>query len=178
MPDSDSNLVLRTLNGDKSAFGQLYDRYARLIRAICRDSTADLSVAQDLAQECFLRAYAKLGELKEPGSFGPWLISIARNVGREHIRSKSRDRHVLAGESTEEFVDEKSEEQNDRLGYLSEAMQQLDEQERLALHVYYLQGEDVDEVKRLLNVSRSGLYRLLARGREKIEKFIKQKENQ
>jgi len=170
---TDAALVLRTLNGDSSAFSELYDRYARLVRAVCYSSTADLTQAQDLTQEAFLRAYEKLNKLRKPDRFGPWLVTIARNVAREYRRGQFRDRHILVGLAPIEAVADQVEEPDDRLSYLTEAIGSLDEREQLALTVYYLQGKDVEQAKKILGVSRSGLYRLLAQARENIEKFIK-----
>jgi hypothetical protein len=59
----DADLVRRTLRGDRETFADLYDRYARLVRAFCWDATRDLPQAQDLTQEVFLRAFQRLPEL-------------------------------------------------------------------------------------------------------------------
>ena len=61
---SDETLVQGALNGDQAAFGELYDRWARIIRAICFDTTHNLDAAEDIAQEVFLRALEKLGVLR------------------------------------------------------------------------------------------------------------------
>ncbi len=92
MAATDETLVLGTLNGDQAAFAQLYDQRARLIRAICYDEKLDPESAADLAQEVFLRAYKKLGTLREPGKFAAWLVGIARQVCREWRRRRSRER--------------------------------------------------------------------------------------
>ncbi len=173
---TDAQLVLQVLEGDKVAFGELYDKYARLIRVICRDNTTDLASAQDLAQEVFLRAYAKLDKLKEPERFAAWLVTIARNVCREHRRSKGRDRHVLVGSEMLEQEPSPENEQDPRLAQLNDAMAQLDEKERLALHVYYLQGQDIDAALEILGVSRSAFYRLMGKGKKKIEQYINRRE--
>jgi RNA polymerase sigma-70 factor (ECF subfamily) len=171
---SDADLVKSTLQGNKEAFGQLYDRYARLIRAICNDSTHNFSESQDLAQEVFLRAYTKLEWLENPQRFGPWLVSIARNIGREYRRGKFRDRHIFTGsESPEEKAGQKSEDSGNQLSdELHGALEKLNERERLALHVYYLQDEDIEKARQILDMSRSSFYRLLAKARKKLEKII------
>lgn len=176
MSRSDAELVLQVLDGDQAAFGELYDRYARLIRVICHGSTRDLAAAQDLGQEVFLRAYAKLDKLKEPEKFAGWLVTIARNVCREHRRSKGRDKHVLVGSEILEQTPQKEVVRDSRLDQLQEAMAQLDERERLALHIYYLQGEDIEKAKEVLGVSRSAFYRLLDKGKKKVERYIKRRE--
>lgn len=178
MATSDAALVIRAINGDTAAFAELYDRFAPLIRAVCKNNSGSLGEAQDLAQKVFMRAYQRLGQLKKPDRFGPWLISIARNVCREYRRSKARDRHIWAGIDPEELVQDHKRERNDRLELLREAMDYLDEQEQLALHIYYLQDEGIDQAKKILGMSRSGFYRLLAKAREKIEKFVADREKE
>ncbi len=76
-PTPDAELVRATLAGDRKAFGELVRRYqtgACAARAVVRDRHA----AEDAAQEAFLTAYAKLGELRDPTAFGGWLLRIAR----------------------------------------------------------------------------------------------------
>ncbi len=96
-PPTDAGLVALSRSGDSEAFGQLYDRYARLVRVIANGQSPDASLAADLVQETFLRAYRRLAELREPERFGAWIAGIARHVARERLRSMRRDRH--------EFVD-------------------------------------------------------------------------
>jgi len=170
-------LVLRALNGDDSAFGELYDRYGRLVRAICYDSTRDMNQAQDLGQEVFLRVYERLSELKDRERFGHWLVSIARNVGREFRRGKYRDRHILVGLEPQELPSTESpnEESDYRMVYLDAAMKKLSEKERLALHVYYLQDHDADDAQDILGISRSSFYRLLTSAKEKVERYIRER---
>ena len=172
MSETDATLVLAALNGDARAFGELYDKYAALVRAICHDNTHDLGQAQDLAQEVFLRAHEKLNKLKKPDRFGAWLVSMARNVCREYRRGKLRDRHVLVGLDPEGVRQPKASKEDERLEHLREAIGKLGERERLALQVYYLQNEDAEQAQVILGISRSGLYRLLARARKKLEKII------
>lgn len=171
MDTAENTLVIQALDGDEQAFGQLYDRYARLIRAICYETTGRLDEAQDLAQEVFLRAYEKLGRLKDPQRFGGWLVSIARNVCKEYRRKKARDRHMLVGLEPPEAISQ-PDDLPEQLEHLRAAMGQLDQQERLALNVFYLQDKDIEQTKKILGVSRSGLYRLLDRAKKKLAKFI------
>ena len=175
MAASDAQLVLKSLNGDELAFGELYDRYAKLVLAISRESTFELASAQDLTQEVFLRAYSKLSLLKEPDRFAPWLISITKNVGREYRRSKGRDRHVLIGEEIEE-LSQPIKEESERVQLLEKAMGLLNEKERLALHVHYLQGHDAQQGKKLLGLSRSSYYRLVEQAKKRIAKIIEKLE--
>ncbi len=85
MEDS-TELVAKVRAGDRQAFGQLYDRFGRLVRAICYDSVGNSSDADDLSQEVFLRAYRKLNQLHQPERFGHWITEIARNMSKDWLR--------------------------------------------------------------------------------------------
>jgi RNA polymerase sigma-70 factor (ECF subfamily) len=95
---SEEELVRAAIAGDTAAYGILYDRFAPLVRAVCHDHTRNLADAQDLAQDVFLRAYQRLGELRKPESFGPWIIGIAKRRclewRRQIVRDDRRREHV------------------------------------------------------------------------------------
>ncbi|MBN2210343.1 MAG: RNA polymerase sigma factor [Sedimentisphaerales bacterium] len=176
MAETDAQLVQRTLAGDRMAFGELYDRYARVVRSICFHETGNLGEAQDLTQDVFMRAYGKLKKLRQQERFGPWLVSIARNVCREYRRGRARDRHVLVGLETPEILPDKDQDPQGRIEQMALAMKHLSEQERMALSTYYLQDQDAQKAVALMEVSRSTFYRLLASAKEKIETYIKHRE--
>ena len=167
MSETDGALVDATLRGDRSAFAELYDRRARWIRALCYRTTGDLHSAVDLTQEVFLRAYAKLDSLREPECFAAWLTGIARQVGREWKRGRLRDRQT--GCSLPESVQPAaSDEADPRLGTLREALSQLPERECLCLQAFYLQGLDAEQACKVLGLSKSTFYRVLAKARDRL----------
>jgi len=94
---SDAALVHRVLTGEQNAFAVLYDRYARLVRAICFGATRDFHAAADLTQEVFLRAYRNLARLDDGEQFGLWLTGIARRACSEWRRGRVRDARRIAG---------------------------------------------------------------------------------
>ena len=75
-----------------AAFAELYDRRARLIRAICFDATRDMQIASELTQDVFVRAFQKLGDLSDPQRFAPWLVGIARHACQEWRRGRVNER--------------------------------------------------------------------------------------
>ncbi|MCP4250721.1 MAG: sigma-70 family RNA polymerase sigma factor [bacterium] len=188
MPASDGTLVLGVRSGDRSAFAELYDRRARLIRAVCYDQTRSVQTAADLTQEVFLRAYEKLGQLRDPDRFAAWLVGIARQVCREWRRQRLRERQGLAGfarqrESAEGWSDPPEQrlvELRDQIGSAfggaSRSGPELTEQERLALHVYYLQERNVEEARGVLGLSRSGFYRVLSSACRRLRRRLERSE--
>lgn len=170
---SEEELVRVVLAGDRTAYGVLYDRFAPLVRAVCHDYTHNLADAQDLAQDVFLRAYQRLGELRKPESFGAWIIGIARRRCSEWRRQRIREQRRRAGcRADPQAVEDSGLPEED--GHLLRLVGMLDEDERLALHAFYLQNKSAEEARRIIGLSRSGFYKLLDRARTKLRRQLAQ----
>lgn len=77
MTQSDAELVGLVLDGDSAAFAQLVRRYEAPVQAVSVNILGNRDAADDAAQETFIKAYEKLGSLRRPAAFGPWLLKIA-----------------------------------------------------------------------------------------------------
>jgi RNA polymerase sigma-70 factor (ECF subfamily) len=168
---SDKTLVLAVFAGDKAAYEKLYDRYAPLVRAVCYDTTDNLADAQDLAQDVFMRAYEKLGHLRDPARFGKWLVGIARLRCREWKRQRLRSQNKNVGLNDDQAVAPDPPDDS-RIELLREKITTLPEKERLALHTFYLQSSSAETARRTMGLSRSGFYRVLERARKRLEKLM------
>lgn len=69
------------------AFARLYERYAKVIHAVLV-ATGARQEAEDLTQEVFVGAMRKLGDLKDPGAFGGWIVMSARNRAVSWLRAR------------------------------------------------------------------------------------------
>jgi RNA polymerase sigma-70 factor (ECF subfamily) len=83
--DSDEVLVKLSQEGQRDAFGQLYQRYARMVHGILLAKVPALE-AEDLVHEVFLRALPRLHRLREATRFGAWLAAITRNMANDYYR--------------------------------------------------------------------------------------------
>jgi RNA polymerase sigma-70 factor (ECF subfamily) len=81
----DARLVEAARNGDRAAFGRLYDRYARMVHGILL-ARVPLSEVDDLVQDVFLRALPRLHALRDVTRFGAWLATITRNRANDYHR--------------------------------------------------------------------------------------------
>ena len=83
----DSQLVEAARTGNRTAFGRLYDRYARMVHGILL-ARVPFSEVDDLVQDVFLLALPRLGSLRDVARFGPWLAAIARNRANDYHRQR------------------------------------------------------------------------------------------
>jgi RNA polymerase sigma-70 factor, ECF subfamily len=175
---TDAELVREALRGSREAFLLLYDRYAPLVRASCTSATQNLADGQDLAQEVFVRAHVKLSQLRDAERFGGWLMGLAANVGREWRRRRRRDRHRFVGTLAEDVAIAATDpDSNEDVERLHGALARLKEKERIAVQLFYLEEEPFEKARSVLRVSRSGFYRLLERGRQRLAAILSQSES-
>ena len=172
---TDAELVTATLAGQREPFGLLYDRYARLVASVVAGVSGDWAAVDDMAQECFLRAFRKLATLRDPTRFGPWIAGIARRVGRERRRTLRRDRHEFrdprALQADSLTIIDANRCARDETERIMRGVEKLGEQERLAIHAFFLQQQDVRQAAEVLGLSRSGFYATVQRA---IARLVKQ----
>ncbi|HEY1423174.1 MAG TPA: sigma-70 family RNA polymerase sigma factor [Candidatus Acidoferrum sp.] len=88
MDFDDQPLVRAAQAGDRAAFGQLYQRYARMVHGLLL-ARVPVSAAEDLVQDVFLQALPRMKSLRDTSRFGAWLAAIARNRAMDfHRRAK------------------------------------------------------------------------------------------
>ncbi len=135
----DQILVERSLQGEQQAFGQLVGRYQKSVYNLAYRMTGRREDAENLTQETFLRAYAKLETFQIGRRFSPWLFRIASNLC---INWKSRrERRELSLDSLDESQKEQllfSDASADPLFQIEQdQLQTLLQQEILALPIRY-----------------------------------------
>lgn len=90
---TEGRLIERACDGDPSAARALYDRYAPRVYAVVRRIAGDDEVAQDYAQEAWIRAFRALPEFRGEARFSTWLHRIAVNAALQGLR-RSRTRET------------------------------------------------------------------------------------
>jgi RNA polymerase sigma-70 factor (ECF subfamily) len=160
-------LVRQAMDGDVQAFGILYDRTVRLVRAVAMDAGPDSS--DDITHEAYLRAYRNLKNLRDPSKFPAWLVGITRMIVRES--RKVRRFAPLTAEipvvSSENPLDGDTEE-------LLRAIARLPEEERLAIKFFFLNERSIEETARLLERSRSGTYSVLQNAKARLALWLRE----
>lgn len=174
---ADHNDLSAARAGDHAAFARIYDAYAPLIASVCRRRY--IADPDDAVQETFLRAYRKLDDVEGIDKIPAWLCAIARHVCSERIRAATRrQRHeerAMAQHAAIPRTNPTPDDNADRrqqLDRLTVALDQLADDERLAIHLHYIEPDPVRAAKEALGLSRSGFYKLLARARQNLASLM------
>jgi len=181
---SDPELVRRTLQGDTTAFGTLVERYKQVVYGVCVSLLGDFALAQDLAQDAFLKAFQHVHRLAMPERFGNWLCIIARNECLLYLRQVHATEalgrafydqaclgqaHLVPVEQQQEL--QHQQDYHERLGVAAlQALQTLSEKNRQVLTLYYLSGYSLKELGALLGISPTTAKMRLHRARQHLRK--------
>lgn len=86
---TDGDLVARALTGHGDAYGEILGRYQRPVFTLVLRMVKDRSVAEELAQDAFLKAFEKLSSYDQGRKFSSWMFKIAHNTTIDHLRRRS-----------------------------------------------------------------------------------------
>lgn len=168
MDVSDKQLVREVQAGDREAYGQLVMRYERSLRAVIAQIVSDLHVAEDLAQDAFVKAFQNLNRLQNPSQFGPWLYKIARNEALMWIRRKPK---ITEGSISKDMSLQQSD------GRLSEASEQLlkavmtlPSQEQRVVLLRYFEGHPVGDIARMIGRPTGTVTKQLSRAHARLRR--------
>ncbi len=169
----DEILVSRCLGGDQASFTFLVNRYKEMVHAYAYHRVGNYQEAQDIAQEVFVKAYSKLGQLKSPHKFQSWLYTIVSNECKMWLRKHSKEREqkmyledAPAGELTELAMRAHSDEEMKFT--VKNAMETLPADNQLALSLYYMSDLSVKEVANFMGISPNTVKGKLHRARKQL----------
>ncbi len=175
--ESDLDLMLRVRDGDAASFEVLLRRYRFPLVGYFRRMVRDQALAEDLAQEVFLRVYKSRERYQPDARFTTWLYRIATNLALNAIRDRrdelsgSQDDDSEGGAVLERFVDpsptvEQRLVQRDRERLIRESVESLPENQRAAVILHKYQEVDYRQIAGILSISESAVKSLLFRAYE------------
>jgi RNA polymerase sigma-70 factor (ECF subfamily) len=92
--ESDEQIVARFLDGDEKAFDEIVTRYESSLRNVAFGYVRDRAMAEDIAQDTFIKAYQKASTIRRAGSVRAWLYRVAINRAQDELRRIKRKREV------------------------------------------------------------------------------------
>ena len=189
-PASDAAIMLRVAAGDESSFNFLVAKYHRAMIHFLFRMVRNEAVAEELAQEVFLRVYRSRESYRAEAKFTTWLYRIATNLAVNHARDTKHERAAQTlyldapdpetGTTPDVADDEPSVEQhlmrNERMAAIRTHVMALPERQRMAVLMHKYQGMDYRQIGDVLKLSESATKSLLFRAyqtlRDKLKDFV------
>jgi RNA polymerase sigma-70 factor (ECF subfamily) len=182
--ETPAELIARARRGDGESFRLLFERYTRPVISFIFYTVGQRALAEELAQETFLRAYRSLGALRDETKLSTWLFGIARNVAREELRARGREPRCgveLDDPSAAGLADEgpspSSRLYGKELGAaVGAALAALDEDKRTVLVLKFYHGRSYEEIAAVTGFSpakvRNDLHRARAEMRRRLKPYV------
>jgi RNA polymerase sigma-70 factor (ECF subfamily) len=166
MMPTDAELVAGSLRGSQEAFRELVVRFERPVYTLILRMVHDTTVAEDLAQEVFVKAYRHLAAYDPTRKFASWLFKVAHNTTIDHLRRPSLETVPLAaGQGDEEggellavIADSSMEspaaaaERREMARALERAISSLRPEYRAAVVLRYVEGQSYEEIGEVLDL--------------------------
>jgi RNA polymerase sigma-70 factor (ECF subfamily) len=176
----DHQLVARVLSAqDSAAFGELVRRHQSQVRNFLRKLSGDMTLADDLAQDCFMHAWDKLQTFSGRGSFIGWLLKVAYTTFLQSKRKSKRYVEILeeVGHATE--IDGRHQSvQSDEVSDLDRLLAVLTEEERAVMVMSYACGLSHREISEATAMPVGTVKSVIFRGKDKIRTSFDIKDHQ
>ena len=181
--NSHEDLIARARRGDEEAFRLIFERYTRPVISFIFYMVNRRELAEELAQETFVRAYKSLDTLRDEAKLSTWLFGIARNVAREAIRDHLKEQGHVELDNPAAFAlrdrgqTPAGELLDKELGsVVQRAMLKLDEDKRLVFTLKVYQQRSYDEIAEITGFSipkiRNDLHRARALMRRQLSSYL------
>ena len=189
-PASDAAVMLRVAEGDEASFNFLVQKHHRPVIHFLFRMVRNMAVAEELAQEVFLRVYRARDSYRAEARFTTWLYRIATNLAVNHARDTKHERSAQTvyldapdeetGTTPDVADDEPSVEQklmrDERMAAIRTHVMALPERQRMAVLMHKYQGMDYRQIGDVLKLSESATKSLLFRAyqtlRDKLKDFV------
>jgi len=172
----ETELLQKSLRGDRQAFGLIVERYQSLVCAITYSVTGSLAKSEELAQETFVRAWKALAQLKDLDKFRPWLCTIARNLISKAITTQKHDIISQASGLDTAAQIGSIESEPSQAAIIKEqqtivwnAIKEIPLQYREPMVLFYRGQQSVAQVANALDLSEDAVKKRLSRGRKMLK---------
>ena len=173
----DVRVVQQVLDGDTDMYRELVERYRTRVFTVALRLVANRADAEDLTQAAFVAAYSALGRFDPSRSYYTWLMRIAVNKCKDHLKSHKRREAHLTGDilgpgalftgrvgGPEQEVDQKQ-----RLAFMSQALAAMDKKYSVPLVLKEVQGMSYKEMQEVLDLPLTTLKIRVVRARVQLQ---------
>jgi RNA polymerase sigma factor (sigma-70 family) len=182
--DTDLALITAVLAGDTAAYAQLVKRHQRFVFTLAMRFSKNREDAEEIAQDCFVKAYRALGTFKQSSKFSTWLYSITYTTAMTFLRKKrvatqsiNDDENVLQIANNNGDFDANQFEKKSGYVYLNQAIDLLMPDDAAIITLFYKGERSLEEIGEALhmepNTVKVKLHRARHRLKEKLQYLLK-----
>ncbi|RYU87995.1 sigma-70 family RNA polymerase sigma factor [Mucilaginibacter terrigena] len=186
---SDIELIEQTLGGNQSAYADLVKRHQRFVFTLALRFAKGREDAEEIAQDCFIKAYRSLSSFQQQSKFSTWLYSIVYTTAMTFLRKKrvdtasiDDDESYIQIESKPSGYDEYNVENKSRSYYLNQAIEQLLPDDATIITMFYKGEQSLEEIAQAMgieaNTVKVKLFRARQRLKERLERNLKHEVNE
>ncbi len=174
--------VIKAQNGDQSAFSFLYEETYKSKYYLALKYMKNKEAAEDVLQDAYLKAFSKLGTLKQPEAFEGWLGMIVANTAKNMLVKKNPllFSEMAVDQEGEEYVydvEDEDPENQPELAYTREETKELvhvlldglSEEQRMAILMFHLENASISEIARAMECSENTVKSRLNYGRKNLK---------
>jgi len=174
----DYDIILDVLAGNQNAYAEIVRKYQSRIRGYCVTALRDSALAEDAAQEIFIKAYQALERFQGKSALSTWLYRIAVNHCTDMIRKRARQKTESweallerEGEKIEALFSAAAPEQStdEQKELLTKLLSHLPEKSRQMLILREVEGLSYQELAQALNCTQDAVKARLKRTRKELE---------
>jgi len=173
--DALAPLLAKAKAGEEAAFGEIYNLYFKKIYQFIYYRVGHKEAAEDLAEEVFLKAFAKITSILEPDSFVGWLYQIARNIVIDYYRQKKTVVALEDVENTLEYetnvIDIVNLESQQKI--LLKLLKELGAEQQVVLKLKFFEDLSNSEIAELLHKNEGAIRVIQHRAIAKLQELIK-----
>lgn len=178
MTHSEQEIVRKAAIGDRSAFRALVLEHSHAMFRLAWRLTGDESLAEDVVQDSFIKAWRKMDDFRLQSSFRTWLHRITVNTAMDHLRKQSRHDQMETREPDWAQLKEGAESprhdvQIDIQVCTQAAMMNLSDTERTALTLRHFEGHSIREIAQILDLTTNACKQTIFRAVKKMRVELK-----
>ena len=176
--ESDEYYLQRVMNGDTNAFSFIVNKYKDMIYGICLNIVKESNLAEEIAQDTFMKAFNNLENFRMESRFSTWIYRIAYNSSISAIRRKKVEfcpieNNIVDNYSIEEMNDDLRGMDRDLIKRrLISTVDNLSEKDRALVHLFYMENNSIEEISEITSLSKSNVKVKLHRLRKKLFKEL------
>jgi RNA polymerase sigma factor (sigma-70 family) len=172
------DLIEGCRKNNRKAQMQLYGLYCKALYNTAYRILGHTAEAEDAMQEAFLSGFEKIGEYKGDATIGAWLKSIVINKALDQIR-KRKEMLSLEDIEQEPVADDPAENYLEtlayRIGHIRQGIERLEEDDRIILSLFLLEGYDHEEISQVLGISNNASRTRYSRARQRLRELLREK---